>query len=143
MELIDFGKLFHGLHFIGDVQIFVSLLGRRSYPWTEKGLTRWNSFLRVIFEHFQDQIVGLWTDFTPIFFGKINISSQYFFINHFIIFAVKRRGSWEHDVKNDSQGPYVAFFVVFFLDNFGRNIVNLSKTIFTLPILRVYVLSSR
>lgn len=38
LKLIDFGKLFHGLHFIGYVQVFVALFGRRSYPWADKGL---------------------------------------------------------------------------------------------------------
>lgn len=125
MELVDFGELFHGLHLVGDVEVLVALFGGGADPWAEEGLAGGDSLLWGVFEHLEDQLARLEAHLAPLALCEGHLPPQNFLVDDLVGFTVERRSARQHDVKDDTQRPDVAFFVVLLFDDFRGYIVDL------------------
>lgn len=88
--------------------------------------TRIDSLFKIDGKHLSNQIFGLVTYLSPYWIWHTILTLAYLCCNFFISCTIKRRFSGEQNIQYNTDGPYIAPFVVTLLKHFGCDIVRRS-----------------
>jgi len=98
-------------------------------PWVFNDLCCGKSFNWISSQHFSNEILCHIRYHHPDRFLELQRRVHHICENFLILFALKRRLTWQQNKQNDSQGPHITFFVIQLFKNLGCDVVGLKVTI--------------